>query len=1120
MNKTASFLRKIRVLGFFLLVSGAASVAMGGPGGPPSGAPYSPDDVILNSTKTFQNKAAYISSFTANHLQAATMTATSIILNGVPLSTATASGYTLYPATGTNAQFPNGLGVSTLTVSNLKASSGTATLSNLSATGASVATMTVTKINGGTLSGNNGGDVTLTNPTGLSLSGQALSLATATATSTGSLKATDWATFNGKLAPTGDGSGLTGLTKSQVGLSNVQNLDQRNATNLSSGMVNPVLLASGTADSTKYLDGNKTWRVLDSTAVGLGSVTNDQQVKVSDYVQKGAILVGISTGVFAVLAPGNDGQFLATSSTSPYGVTYTFPAGLYSIYPATGTPKFPFGFSASTATFTGQINGQNIVANLLTSTSIAATTLVVTTGTFTTAIASSMTVTNLTAGSLTISSITLNALFASTGSVTLANIATTGLTASSASIRILVGTTTINNVLISSGSATLTSLAVAGFTASSASITSLTSSVGTITTLTSSSATITNAQISSGSAVLSNLSASGAVIGTMTATGMRVFSSTITTAYIPTALISTLNAPAITSTGTVSFNGSTSTYTNAFVAGTIVNQATITYHGGNNFDTATVSTLTVNNLIFTTGTVTNSTGTYSYLTSTTMVTQLLSASSATVGSLTFASITSTGTAVFNGSTTTYSNNAILKGTLTDYTTSFFYGQHQGTSNDSTIITYAGSILNGTRTDNSTTTITGRISGSRNDNSTVTYQASVFNGTAVDNTTTTYTGASTFTALTVVNANMTSINNTAVSAWRRRNLNSAMFFDQRNEGASVTVGSNTNTFGPDMFFGYNRGCVGDWTIQRKQDTPPPGSAYYIRDTIVVNDTAPSSGCEYVDTERINGHDINDLQFGTPQASTVTWSFWVRSSTFGYFGGTLEANSAAKDAFPFHFRILSANTWQKISITIPGETVGAWTGLEGVGAKLMWDHGSGTDFESSSSSWNQGIEKNHLTGDQKLVNTMGATFDYALPQFEPGSVATTFEPHPFQEEYNEVSKYYWKTYAFGTVPGTNTGNGSGSNVRNWSGQQLAAAESDFYAMFPVRMYQQSGTANVPTVTFYAPDGTSGQLKCFNTSGASANRSIAVENQGTDGIGFYQTSAVENFCQGHMTVEAILN
>ena len=50
-----------------------------------------------------------------------------------------------------------------------------------------------------------------------------VSIPAATGAANGYLSSTDWTTFNGKLSPTGNGSGLTGITATQVGLGNVTN---------------------------------------------------------------------------------------------------------------------------------------------------------------------------------------------------------------------------------------------------------------------------------------------------------------------------------------------------------------------------------------------------------------------------------------------------------------------------------------------------------------------------------------------------------------------------------------------------------------------------------------------------------------------------------------------------------------------------------------------------------------------------------------------------------------------------------------------------------------------------------------------------------------------------------
>lgn len=355
--------RKSLLVSLVLLFVSVASHA--GPTG--SGSNLSPDDVILNKGTLQSGKTFDVSGATIATLTSTLVKAQSITIGGQPVSTATVtSGTSVYPATGT-ASFPFGLVGSTATFTGNVAGT-TVTLTGI-LNGATIhgSSMVITgTITGANLAGTNTGDVTIGTGNGLSIAGQAISAALASSTSTGTLRAFDFSTFSAKLSPTGDGSGLTGLTKTQVGLSNVQNLDQTDASNLATGLVDPVLIGTGTPSSIRYLRGDSFWAILNSTAVGLGNVLNGAQVLRTDYTQKGGFLVGIGTGgVYAVLPPGADGTVLASNSASPYGISYVIAPNSYTVYPATATAYFPKGEVVSTLTVTGAavFQGTNTYSN-------------------------------------------------------------------------------------------------------------------------------------------------------------------------------------------------------------------------------------------------------------------------------------------------------------------------------------------------------------------------------------------------------------------------------------------------------------------------------------------------------------------------------------------------------------------------------------------------------------------------------------------------------------------------------------------------------------------------------------------------------------------------------------
>lgn len=359
-----------KLVGFGVLL-GIASIAYGGPIGPPNGPPYDPSTVILNMSTPQAGKTTNLSSATISNLYSSTITATRITIGGVVVSTSVQSGTSVYPATSTIIA-SKGIAATTMTLTGIL-NGTTVTITGLF-TGAAVhgttATFTGTII-GSNLSGTNTGDVTIGTGNGISLAGQIVSLAAASTVSTGALRAVDFITFNNKLSPTGDGSGLTGLTKGQVGLGNVANVDQQDAANITTGTVGTARLGSGTASSARYLRGDSSWQLLNSTAAGLGNVTNNTQVKIADYTQKGAILIGISTGVFAVFPPGTNGYILQSDSASSYGYSWIISPKSFTVYPATATAGFPFGLSATTMTLTGRLTGVDVtLTGLLTGTTI------------------------------------------------------------------------------------------------------------------------------------------------------------------------------------------------------------------------------------------------------------------------------------------------------------------------------------------------------------------------------------------------------------------------------------------------------------------------------------------------------------------------------------------------------------------------------------------------------------------------------------------------------------------------------------------------------------------------------------------------------------------------------
>ena len=156
--------------------------------------------------------------------------------------------------------------------------------------------------------------------------------------------------------------------------------------------------------------------------------------------------------------------------------------------------------------------------------------------------------------------------------------------------------------------------------------------------------------------------------------------------------------------------------------------------------------------------------------------------------------------------------------------------------------------------------------------------------------------------------------------------------------------------------------------------------------------------------IEGYRIAHLGFGTSAAKTVTLSFWIRSSITGTFGGAL-SNSAQDRSYPFQYTINSVNTWERKTITIPGDTTGTWIKDSGRGFELFFSLGTGPSYSGPAGAW-AGATYLSATGVNNWVG-QSSTFYITGVQLEEGKNATEFEHRSYGEELALCQRYYYKS-----------------------------------------------------------------------------------------------------------------
>ena len=310
-------------------------------------------------------------------------------------------------------------------------------------------------------------------------------------------------------------------------------------------------------------------------------------------------------------------------------------------------------------------------------------------------------------------------------------------------------------------------------------------------------------------------------------------------------------------------------------------------------------------------------------------------------------------------------------------------------------------------------------------------------------------------------------------FKNRIINGAMVIDQRNAGAEVNPAV-SGTYYLDRYvaqstaaskfkIGQNAGTV----------TPPTGFTKYLGCTSLSAYTAGASESFNVQ-QRIEGLNVADLAWGTASAATVTLSFWAYSSLTGTFGGVVNNAAVSTRSYPFTYTISASNTWEYKTITIAGDTSGTWLTTNDLGILVVFSLGAGATVSGTSGVWASANYRSS-TGATSVVGTNGATWYITGVQLEKGSTATSFDYRPYGTELLLCQRYYEKSYAQGTVPGTGSTSGSGGGIVSAALLGSTAGNTGFFPQgIPFKVTKRTA----PTLVAYDFDGTANAVRIYPT------------------------------------------
>ena len=163
-------------------------------------------------------------------------------------------------------------------------------------------------------------------------------------------------------------------------------------------------------------------------------------------------------------------------------------------------------------------------------------------------------------------------------------------------------------------------------------------------------------------------------------------------------------------------------------------------------------------------------------------------------------------------------------------------------------------------------------------------------------------------------------------------------------------------------------------------------------------------------RMEAQDIANSGWNyTDSNSKITLSFWCKSSVAQVFYGYLRTKDGTEQLYPFQIGSLTANTWTKVTKTIPGNSNLQFDNNNDTGLDIEFLMYRGTDRTGSISldawgAYNSLVRVPDMTSTWYTTND--ATFEITGVQLEVGDTATSFEHRSFAEELKRCQRYYYQ------------------------------------------------------------------------------------------------------------------
>ena len=219
---------------------------------------------------------------------------------------------------------------------------------------------------------------------------------------------------------------------------------------------------------------------------------------------------------------------------------------------------------------------------------------------------------------------------------------------------------------------------------------------------------------------------------------------------------------------------------------------------------------------------------------------------------------------------------------------------------------------------------------------------------------------------------------------------------------------------DRFYKFHNGI--DANVTQAQADVASGTTPYslgFRKSFKITNGNQTNGANADDVieilTRLEAQDIANSGWNyTSSSSFITLSFWVKSSVAQNFFGHIQTQDGTAQNYPFETGSLTADTWTKVTKTIPGNSNLQFDNNNDRGLIIKWQMFRGTNTTDPGVTLNawapfaSGTRTPPQTSTWYTTNS--ATWEITGVQLEVGDIATSFEHRKFGDVLRDCSRYY--------------------------------------------------------------------------------------------------------------------